>query len=182
MFTEVIEHLEQNSEDYTQPITFYITSLSQRTLKFLDINFVRVKELPEVGSICKNVIYYFPYNGEEHCIYSYGNGIIFTPGVFDGPYKNIYNNRIELIDEEYKEFKDLMIHTCNHSGVMSVIKNTKTSHQWCLLVAYLDHSGYSIADFIAYAHEEGPYKKLYLNVMHFLCIFTYYCHLMNIQM
>jgi hypothetical protein len=141
-------------------------------VKFID------GELPVHYELKNQTIYTFVIDGSIHAIYSYGNGIIFNPNVteveLDG-YINRYSEKFEINFLGQERFFDFLgsVRSSNSSMFQNI--DDDNSVAWCLMIGYLDFRGYTIDDLIKFLDEEGEFKSIAFNKLHYLSIFISYC-------
>lgn len=180
LFSEVLDDLEKQYKNYDEPIKFNISKFDESGSNFLNIRRKIVSELPIANELEQNMIYSFYHENGYHSIYSYRDGFIFNPNSERYPlvgYNDIFSVQFEPSYYYYNKFWEFMGMTRNLSGVMHSISEEENCDEWCVLAAYLHNKGYSMKDFVVFVEENGEYKKLEFNMIHYLCIFISYVYL-----
>ncbi len=181
----LMSHIEKNFNQYKinfSEIDFNIFSIYPETYRKLGINDpIMVSQLPE--NLDDYTMYLYETGTSYHCIYHYKDGIIFNPDSeiynLSSRYENIQTEKFEVNTCDYDTYCEFNMSDLNLSGISSIIQIETNSDFWCLMIAFCCSNNIRFEKLIAEI-DDGPYKKLAYNKLHYLSHFMAYCYVLNL--
>lgn len=187
MFSEALDYLAKNYDDFNAPMTFDISTDGDRISKKYGFRREVVAKLPLASELKPNTIYSFQhYESGYHSIFHYKNGMIFNPNSSRYPllgYEDIFQEIVfEPSHSSYNKFWEFMGMTRNNSGLMNLIQNEDNCDEWCTIAAYFYlRFEHTMIDFMEICLEEGEYKNNEWNMIHYLSIVLAYLKLSTLK-